>query len=80
MTEKIEAKVVIDATGTWGQPNPVNADGVWTREEISLQNNIHYGIPDISGKDRERYIGKRVAVIGGGHSAINTILELTKVN
>ena len=27
-----------------------------------------------------RYIGKRVAVIGGGHSAINTILELTKLN
>lgn len=80
MTEQIEAKAVIDATGTWGQPNPVNADGVWTRGEISLQNNIHYGIPDINGKDRERYIGKRVAVIGGGHSAINTILELTKIN
>lgn len=80
MTKQIEAKAVIDATGTWGQPNPVNADGVWTGEEISLQNNIHYGIPDINGKDRERYIGKRVAVIGGGHSAINTILELTKIN
>ncbi|PIC56954.1 hypothetical protein CSV80_10820 [Sporosarcina sp. P12(2017)] len=80
MTEQIEAKAVIDATGTWGQPNPANVDGVWTKEEISLQNNIHYGIPDINCKDRERYIGKRVAVIGGGHSAINTILELTKLN
>ena len=55
MTEQIEAKAVIDATGTWGQPNPANVDGVWTREEISLQNNIHYGIPDINCKDREIY-------------------------
>ncbi|MFD1926473.1 NAD(P)-binding domain-containing protein [Sporosarcina siberiensis] len=80
VTERIEAKAVIDATGTWGQPNPVNADGVWTREELSLQSHIHYGIPDINGKDREKYLGKRVAVIGGGHSAINTILELSQLN
>ena len=32
-TERIQAKAVIDATGTWGQPNPVNADNVWTQQE-----------------------------------------------
>lgn len=80
ITERIEAKAVIDATGTWGQPNPINADDVWIKEELSLQSNIYYGIPDINGKDREQYLGKRVAVIGGGHSAINTILELSQLN
>lgn len=80
ITERIEAKAVIDATGTWGQPNPINADGVWIKEELSLQSHIYYGIPDINGKDREQYLGKRVAVIGGGHSAINTILELSQLN
>ncbi|MEZ0482304.1 NAD(P)-binding domain-containing protein [Planococcus sp. SSTMD024] len=75
-TERIEAKAVIDATGTWGQPNPLQADGVWTQSERSQQAHIFYGIPDIHGKDRERYAGKHAAVIGGGHSAINTLLDL----
>lgn len=77
VTERIEAKAVIDATGTWAQPNPVNADNIWTTEERELEDRIFYGIPNVSGKQRKRYIGKKVAVIGGGHSAINTILELS---
>ena len=80
ITEQIEAKAVIDATGTWGQPNSMNSAGVWTEEEKALENQIFYGIPNMNGKERERFIGKRVAVIGGGHSAINTILELSKLN
>ena len=78
--EQIEAKAIIDATGTWGQPNPINADGVWTENERSLQSHIHYGIPDINGDDRAKYLSKRIAVIGSGHSAINTILELSQLN
>ncbi|MDE0582321.1 NAD(P)-binding domain-containing protein [Planococcus sp. A6] len=74
--ERIEAKAVIDATGTWGQPNPLQADGVWTQSERRQQERIFYGIPDLHGKDRERFAGKQVAVIGGGHSAINTLLDL----
>lgn len=79
LTKRIEAKAVIDATGTWSHPNPINADSIWTSEERSLYKHIYYGIPDIQGNLRERYIGKRVAVIGGGHSAINTILELSQL-
>lgn len=80
VSEQIEAKAVIDATGTWGQPNSMNSAGVWTEEEKALENQIHYGIPNMNSKERERFIGKQVAVIGGGHSAINTILELSKLN
>ena len=80
VTEQIEAKAVIDATGTWGQPNSMNSAGVWTEEEKSLNNQIFYGIPNMNGIERERFTGKRVAVIGGGHSAINTILELSELN
>lgn len=79
-TEQIEAKAVIDATGTWAQPNPMNSTGIWTQEERSFENQIFYGIPNINGNEYERFIGKRVAVIGGGHSAINTILELSELN
>lgn len=74
--ERIEAKAVIDATGTWGQPNPLQADGVWTQSERNQQTHIFYGIPDLHGKDHVRFAGKQVAVIGGGHSAINTLLDL----
>lgn len=78
-TERIQAKAVIDATGTWGQPNPLNADNVWTQQERSLSSRITYGIPDVKGKDRSIFEHKRVAVVGGGHSAINTILELANL-
>lgn len=76
-TSRIEAKAVIDASGTWSHPNPINTDNVWTLEEKVLQDHIYYGIPN-TATIRGKYSDKRVAVIGGGHSAINTILELTE--
>lgn len=77
-TKRIFASAVIDATGTWATPNPVHADNIWTSAEQKLADKIFYGIPNIE-KLKERYTGKRIAVIGGGHSAINTILELEKL-
>jgi thioredoxin reductase len=74
-----EARAVIDATGTWGNPNPAASSGVWLNEEKSLQKQVFYGIPNILGKEKERYANKRVAVVGGGHSAINTLLDLVKL-
>ncbi|MCV4229951.1 NAD(P)-binding domain-containing protein [Virgibacillus sp. LDC1] len=78
-TERLEARAVIDASGTWGHSNPLNADGIWTREERDLKDHIYYGIPDLSSEQRQKYAGKRVAVVGGGHSAINTLLDLAKL-
>ena len=37
---------------------------------------IAYGIPDVLGDDRDRYAGRRVLVVGCGHSAFNAILDL----
>ncbi|MCJ1907556.1 NAD(P)-binding domain-containing protein [Planococcus ruber] len=78
-TQRIEAKAIIDATGTWGQPNSLSAGGITTKNEEKLSQHIYYGIPDVQGKDRERFSGKPIAVVGGGHSAINTILELAEL-
>ncbi|MDE5055426.1 NAD(P)-binding domain-containing protein [Niallia taxi] len=72
----IEARAVIDATGSWGNPNPANSNGVWLQEEKNLKDKIFYGMPDILGDSINRYKNKKVAVIGSGHSAINTLLEL----
>ena len=77
-SKRILASAVIDATGTWASPNPVLADNVWTSAEQKLADKIFYGIPNVDSL-KERYTGKRIAVIGGGHSAINTILELEKL-
>ncbi|SCY34157.1 MULTISPECIES: NAD(P)-binding domain-containing protein [unclassified Lysinibacillus] len=74
----IEAKAVIDATGTWGNPNPANSTGVWLQTEKVLAENIEYGIPDIK-MNTTRYANKKIAVIGGGHSAINTLLSLVEL-
>lgn len=74
-----EAKAVIDASGTWSSPNPAVSEGIWTDGELAIQSKIVYGIPDISGKDRERYAGKNVLVVGSGHSAINALLDLARL-
>lgn len=71
----VEARAIIDATGTWGNPNPVTSNGVWLSSERACQDYIEYGIPDIV-QNTTRYANKTIAVIGGGHSAINTLLEL----
>ncbi|HEO8420410.1 NAD(P)-binding domain-containing protein [Niallia circulans] len=74
--QAIEAKAIIDATGTWGNPNPANSNGVWLQKEKNLKDKIFYGMPDILGDSIDRYKNKKVAVIGSGHSAINALLEL----
>ena len=40
---------------------------------------VAYGIPDVLGAARERYAGKRVVVVGSGHSAFNVVLDLLKL-
>jgi len=73
------AKAVIDASGTWGTLAPLGADGLPAMGEIEHREKIYYGIPDVLRNARSRYENKRVAVVGGGHSAINAILELAEL-
>jgi thioredoxin reductase len=70
------ARAVIDTSGTWQNANPLGANGWPAEGEHKLASVIRYGIPDIGGVDRTEYAGKRVAVIGGGHSAANALLDL----
>ncbi|MGX4643093.1 NAD(P)-binding domain-containing protein [Massilia sp. SYSU DXS3249] len=70
------ASAVIDATGTWSQPNPLGADGLPAAGETALHARIAYGMPDILGAERSRYAGRRVLVAGAGHSAAGSLLAL----
>lgn len=75
----VEAKAVIDASGTWHNPNPLGSHGLMASGEKANRDAIYYGIPDILGEDSQRYANKRVLVVGSGHSAINALLELGKL-
>lgn len=74
-TKVIEAKAVIDSSGTWTNPNPILSNGIWTNAERQLHNQIHYGIPNVEQLEN-RYQNKTTVVIGSGHSAINALLDL----
>jgi thioredoxin reductase len=74
--EVIEARAVIDASGTWSAPNPAGSGGVPASGERDFGDRIAYGIPDVNGRDRGTYAGSRVLVVGSGHSAFNVILDL----
>lgn len=73
---ELRARAVIDATGTWGTPNPVGANGLAAIGEPEAAAQIFYGIPDLQGALRQRYEGKRTLVVGAGHSAANALLAL----
>ncbi len=77
--EVLRADAVIDATGTWFSPNPAGANGLPAIGERESHDRIAYGMPDVLGRDRPRYAGRCVAVLGGGHSAVGTLLDLAKL-
>jgi thioredoxin reductase len=73
------AQAVIDASGTIENPNPLGAAGIPAIGERALREHIRYGIPDVTGADRQRYAGKRVLVVGSGHSALNVLRDLARL-
>ena len=76
---EFRAKAVIDASGTWSQPSPLGANGIPAIGEVECAANITYGMPDVIGADRQRFGGKRVLVVGAGHSAVGNLLALARV-
>jgi hypothetical protein len=70
------ARAVIDASGTWSRPNPLGADGLPAEGEAAFSRRIAYGIPDVLGRDRKLYAGRKTLVVGAGHSAANALLDL----
>ena len=74
-----QADVVIDATGVYGQPNPLGRGGIPATGERSLAARIDSGLPDVEGRARARYEGLRVLVVGGGLSAATTVTALSRL-
>lgn len=70
------ARAVIDASGTWSQPNPLGIHGLPVPGEAEARAHIVHGMPDILGADRARYADRKVLVVGAGHSAAGNLLAL----
>lgn len=71
-------RAVIDASGTWGQPNPLGVNGLPIPGEVP-SSYLSYGIPDVVDARRNDFIGKRTLIVGSGHSAINVAIALMEL-
>lgn len=72
--ERISARAVIDASGTWSVPGPLGADGLPALGEKAAAHRISYRVPDLNVPSvRARYAGRRTAVVGSGASAFTAL-------
>ncbi|GAB3245390.1 NAD(P)-binding domain-containing protein [Arthrobacter pigmenti] len=71
-------RAVIDASGTWDKPNPLGQSGLPAPGEYEAMEAgfITAPLPDVVGRERARFAGKHVLVVGAGHSAANTLISL----
>ncbi|MEV6753168.1 NAD(P)-binding domain-containing protein [Streptomyces sp. NPDC051214] len=75
--ERVFARAVIDASGTWATPSPAGGSGLAALGEKAASDRITYRVPDLKDPAvRARYAGKRTAVIGSGASAFTALAYL----
>ena len=78
---ELEARAVLDASGTWTRPNPLGATGLPALGEpqAAAAGLVVRGLPDVLGSERDRFAGRRVLVVGAGHSAATSLLALAEL-
>ncbi|MFH9582074.1 NAD(P)-binding domain-containing protein [Streptomyces globisporus] len=75
--ERVLARSVIDASGTWATPGPAGGSGLAALGEQAAGDRITYRVPDLKDPaTRARYAGTRTAVIGSGASAFTALAYL----
>ncbi|MEU7646459.1 NAD(P)-binding domain-containing protein [Streptomyces huasconensis] len=75
--ERVLARAVIDASGTWATPSPAGGSGLPALGEKAAADRITYRVPDLTDPAvRARYAGRRTAVIGSGASAFTALAYL----
>ncbi|TIC85422.1 NAD(P)-binding domain-containing protein [Nocardioides sp. GY 10127] len=76
----VEAAAVVDASGTWGRPGPLGADGWPAPGEAHAADRIAYRVPDLADEAvRRRHAGRHTVVAGAGASAQNALVALGAV-
>ncbi|TFB67545.1 FAD-dependent oxidoreductase [Cryobacterium sp. Hz9] len=74
-----EARAVIDGSGTHGTPNGLVASGLDPLHADEVRGSILPALPDVLGADRARFTGRHTLVVGAGHSAANTLIDLARL-
>ncbi|HZG03955.1 MAG TPA: NAD(P)-binding domain-containing protein [Streptomyces sp.] len=75
--ERVLARAVLDASGTWAAPGPAGADGLPALGERAAADRLAYRVPDLTDPAvRARYAGRRTAVLGSGASAFTALAAL----
>ncbi|MFE9023830.1 NAD(P)-binding domain-containing protein [Streptomyces sp. NPDC007808] len=78
--ERLFARAVIDASGTWTTPGPAGGSGLPALGEHTAADRITYRVPDFKDPAvRARYAGRRTAVIGSGASAFTALAHLAEL-
>ncbi|WP_246090314.1 NAD(P)-binding domain-containing protein [Nonomuraea deserti] len=77
---ELQAGAIIDASGTYTSPNVLGASGLPAHGEDTAAGVVDHALPDVLGADRDRYEGRRVLVVGAGHSAATTLLALAQLD
>ena len=73
---RFDARAVIDASGTWTQPNPAGADGYRALgEEAAAGRGALTYLPP-TPEEASAFAGGHVVVVGSGHSAMTAVVEL----
>ena len=71
--EQVEhADVVLDCTGTYGNPNPTGHGGIPAPGERAVEHRVERAIPRVDAS----WAGRRVLLVGAGYSAQTTARDL----
>ena len=77
--ERVEhADVVLDCTGSWGNPAPTGDGGIPAQGERRMRDRIVRRIPDVLAEP-ERWAGRDVLLVGAGNSAQTVARDLSQV-
>jgi cation diffusion facilitator CzcD-associated flavoprotein CzcO len=70
------ARAVIDASGTYRSPNSLASSGLEPLGLPEVADLVSHALPNVLGRGRVRFAGRHTTVVGAGHSAANTLLNL----
>jgi thioredoxin reductase len=77
--EDLQARAIVDASGTYTTPNVLGASGLPAHGEAQVARFVDHALPDVLGAGRDAYTGKHTLVVGAGHSAATTLLALAQL-
>lgn len=75
-TSDVTARAVIDASGTYRTTNSLGSNGLDPLGIEAVADQVTHALPDVLGTERKRFANKHVTVVGAGHSAANTLINL----